>query len=157
MSYCHVAPVRYGAVALRVGVHLLIVAQRGERTQKRREKGSTLWAPFLGARCLYGGDDVFCLGPARPPLSVTVGCGLGWARLSRKFFRKLRWSGERPKVDESCGRGSSLGPQYCTSEQNFAFPRLKNVPIPRKIARCTRQEADPHLKNQDFCLKQRRK
>ena len=38
MSYCHVAPVRYGAVALRVGVHLLIVAQRGERTPKKERE-----------------------------------------------------------------------------------------------------------------------
>ena len=42
MSYCHVAPVRYEAVALRVGVHLAYRrAERGENPKKGERKGST--------------------------------------------------------------------------------------------------------------------
>ena len=50
---------------------------------------------------------------------------LALIRLSRKFLRNLRYGSERPKVDETCGRVSSLGLQYCTGEQNFAFPGSK--------------------------------
>ena len=44
--------------------------------------------------------------------------------------------------------------EYCTSEQKFAFRQAQKRPNSRAT---TRQEADPHLKNHDFCLEQRRK
>ena len=76
--------------------------------------------------------------------------GLGGARLSRKFFRKLRYGRERPKVDESCGRGSSLGLQFCTGEQNFAFPGSKKSQFLEKSRSARARKPNPYLKKQDF-------
>ena len=73
---------------------------------------------------------------------------LGVVRLSRKFFRKLRYGRERPKVDESCGRGSSLGLQFCTGEQNFAFPGSKKSQFLEKSRSARARKPNPYLKNQ---------
>ena len=72
------------------------------------------------------------------------------ARLSRKFIQKLRYGRERPKVDESCGRGSSLGLQYCTGEAKLCVSRLKKVQFLEKSRAARARNPDPHLKHQDF-------
>ena len=68
MSYCHVAPVRYEAVALRVGVHLAYRrAERGESPKKGERKGST-GVPFEHRfGCDVAGMEVTMFSVLAPP------------------------------------------------------------------------------------------
>ena len=102
-----------------------------------RTEAFFFWAGYavlgLSGRHLHISADSF-------RLKLASHLGLALARLSRKFIQKLRYGRERPKVDESCGRGSSLGPQYCTGEQNSAFAGSKTSNSLKKArAACARK------------------
>ena len=91
MSYCHVAPVRYEAVALRVGVHLAYRrAERGESPKKGERKGST-GVPFehwFG--CDVAGMEVTMFSVLAPPARrclLQFGCGSVWGACPR--WRRL--------------------------------------------------------------------
>ena len=67
-----------------------------------------------------------------------------------RILRKLWYGRERPKVDESCGRGSSLGLQYCTGEQNSMLPgSKKSISLENRALHAPVNRTHTN-KNQDF-------
>ena len=106
------------------------------KSNQPRSKGTSrdAWLTFT---CIYRF--------VRDALDTTrrASCQLGWIRLSRKFYRKLRWGGERPKFRRNLRSLGGAPPRaalrrYALPRAAISFFSTANICIGGAFRCCTR-------------------